>query len=123
MLKLTTGEEGYPFWYLLVVVTVFLDVCWLATALINPGIAFRAPEEEGTLCEDCLEQNGIEIVNKEERVHCDVCEVCIDERESHVAIVGGCVGKSNFIMFKLLVFGFFLWGMSMISILPVAYNL
>ena len=87
----------------MIVVTSFLDVCWLATTLINPGITFRPAEEDG--------------------VYCETCGVYIDGRESHVSIVGGCVGKNNFIMFKLLVFGFFLWGMSMISILPVAFNM
>lgn len=102
---------------------VFLDIVWLATALINPGIAVALPDEEGEACEECQASSGVSVTRKAGRVHCHECEVCIDEQEHHLRIIGGCVGKHNFIVFKLFLLGSFLWGMSLITILPLLPNI
>lgn len=57
------------------------------------------------------------------RTHCKECDICIDEQENHLRLLGGCVGKNNFIVFKLLLLGIFIWGLSMITIIPLVYNL
>jgi hypothetical protein len=43
--------------------------------------------------------------------------------ETHIKFIGGCVGRNNFIVFKLLILGIFVWGLSMITIVPLTYNL
>lgn len=104
-------------------VIIFLDTVWLATGFINPGISVPNAEEEGELCLLCRANNGIEVVKKLDRYHCEECDICIDEQEGHIKLIGGCVGKSNFVGFKLLLLGIFLWGLSMITIVPLTYHL
>jgi hypothetical protein len=33
------------------------------------------------------------------------------------------VGKNNFIAFKFLILGVFIWGLSMLTIVPLVYNI
>lgn len=63
------------------------------------------------------------MIKKANRTHCEDCGICIDEHEQHLKLIGGCVGKNNFIVFKLLLLGVFLWGISMITIVPITYNM
>ncbi len=41
----------------------------------------------------------------------------------HFKLIGGCVGKNNFIAFKLLIMGIFMWSLSLITIVPQLLNL
>jgi len=50
LIKLNQKEETNPFFLVEMVAIFFLDVFWLSTALINPGIAVIMPEDEGELC-------------------------------------------------------------------------
>ena len=120
--KLKNWERGTPFFFLLIVVLIYLDAVWLATSLINPGIATNSSTEEGDFCNGCLE-GGREVVMLTGQVHCEDCEVCVEERVLHFRLVGGCVGKNNFIVFKLLLLGIFMWCLSMLTIIPQVINL
>ena len=45
--KIKNEEKMRPFFFLLIVILIYLDVVWLATALINPGIASGGVGEDG----------------------------------------------------------------------------
>ncbi len=39
LLKLNASEEGKLYFYVYLVIVIYLNITWLACALINPGIA------------------------------------------------------------------------------------
>lgn len=49
--------------------------------------------------------------------------MCIDGYQQHFALTGGCVGKNNFIANKFFLLGMFIWGLTLIVIIPVMYFL
>ena len=61
---------------------------------------------------------GREILKSQDRYHCHECEVCIEDQVMHFKLIGGCVGKNNFIAFKLLLLGIFMWCFCLLTILP-----
>jgi hypothetical protein len=44
-------ERFKPFYFVSIVILVYLDVVWLATALTNPGIAPTAVAVQGDVCD------------------------------------------------------------------------
>jgi hypothetical protein len=120
--RLSKFEDVRPFHLILTISLVFLDVSWILTAFINPGISVPTHEEGGEYCELCESNNDMEVVKKTGRFHCQECDICIDERHSHYKVVGGCVGRNNLIAFKVLLLAFFLWGLSMVTIVPLVKN-
>jgi hypothetical protein len=75
--NLSRIETAKPFFYLSVLVLVYLDVTWLASGLINPGIAIKSSSDEGQMCSYCIE-NGREVPQGGDRTHCHECQVCIE---------------------------------------------
>lgn len=105
------------FFYLSVLILIYFDITWLASALTNPGIAIADDDDDGELCQYCSEDKR-DIVKTGDREHCRECGVCVEGKVLHFKMIGGCVGNNNFYAFKFLLLGIFLWVLSLITILP-----
>ena len=68
-------ESAYSFFIVHVVIIIYLDVTWIATGIINPGIIDLAEATEYP-CQLC-ENSNLEIINMTNSNHCRDCETCI----------------------------------------------
>lgn len=124
LLMLHPYETAYTFFIVHVVILTYLDITWLATALINPGI-ISSPDQE---CEHCIDFDvgndmGNESVDMGNERHCGECGVCVEERGHHCHITGGCIGSGNRIAYYFFMLGMFLWVIDVISTMPYVYYL
>lgn len=121
MIVLNRIEGGRTYFLLQLVSLVFIDLAWLTSGLINPGIAIVSSNEGGEICEHCHREHAIEVEKIVGRMHCSECHICIDDYEQHFALTGGCIGKNNFLPNKFFMLGLLLWGISMLTATPYVY--
>lgn len=115
-------KSAYPFFILHVVILIYVDITWIATGIINPGIKTQVkedPEDECMLCEDpTIEDQSLTTYN-----HCQECQVCIEDRDHHCHITGGCIGSGNRVAYYFFLLGMFVWVVDLVSTAPYAYYL
>ena len=92
---------------------------YIACFLINPG---ASPKREKLLyfediekapfgfCKQCNKER------KKDMVHCEECDICIEEHDHHCIWMGKCVGKGNKTFFYLFLFGLLFFFIFMIGI-------
>jgi hypothetical protein len=102
---------------------IYLDIVWLLTALINPGIKRPNTNNEGDLCDFCLTSNAIEIFRDTSTFHCESCNICIEGYLQHFPLTGNCIGRYNFIAFKMFILGILIWGITFITNLTILSTL
>ena len=123
LLILYPYENAYTFFIVHVVILIYLDITWIATGLINPGIIPPSTTDDYP-CVHCVDaQKGKETHALVEHNHCMECETCIEDRDHHCHITGGCVGSGNRIAYYFFLLGMFLWVVDLISTAPYAYYL
>ena len=96
------------------------------TFLINPGYPKHnieiIKEEEKDFYEFC---NSCKIwVNQQKNtVHCDICDICIEEFDHHCVWTSKCIGKNNICSFYIfLVFTIFVLSYAMITLFIARIN-
>ena len=80
---------------------------YLFTALINPGLPKKEKEildkeiikENYKYCDICLIYFKIET----KTIHCQMCDICIEEFDHHCPWTSKCIGKRNKISFYIFV--------------------
>ena len=80
---------------------------YLFTALINPGLPKKEKEildkeiikENYKYCDICLIYVKIET----KTIHCQMCDICIEEFDHHCPWTSKCIGKRNIFYFYIFI--------------------
>jgi palmitoyltransferase ZDHHC9/14/18 len=109
-------------------IVYFLQITsYTLTFLMEPGLPLNlmnkntVPEKLDNNYKYC-DQCKIIISIEEKSNHCDVCNVCILDYDHHCPWTSKCIGRNNilpfylFITFTMLLFGYFIFAISMINI-------
>lgn len=99
-------------WYVILAGCVLVTVsygAYVRTHLGDPGIPHellaRATEDSPAYClADSPEATGDTNSNDpchSEKNHCDICGICVEDRERHCSVYNKCIGRGNRTAFKL----------------------
>lgn len=116
IMLLSPYDEAYAFRLVNMVTLICLDISWLATATINPGIIPKSKQDDYNCIVCKYNANADELVTTPS--HCRDCNTCIEERAHHCAITGGCIGRGNKIPFYLFMIGVMVWLADLLATLP-----
>jgi hypothetical protein len=103
------GEQFRPYRLVQTVTLMIVDICYIGTAFINPGVVVVAPTRQRQTSQFC---DKCRLWKSEGQKHCDACQICIRDGVHHCPLLGTHIGKYNHIAFFFYVLAMFMWCMN-----------